>query len=131
MATRATKTYEAMFLLDTSAKPLETLQEDVRQSLSRHGVQILRAEKWVERKLAYPIAQKKRGTYYVVFFEAPPAAIDALNKDVAMRGIFLRVMFLENPRGKDAKVPPPPEEGERIGGPPRFDREFASPGIGH
>ena len=109
------KNYEAMFVLDTGSKPLEAFQEDIKQLIARHGGQILKAEKWTERRLAYPIAGKKRGTYYIVFFEALTSAITALEKEIHLKDQYLRVLFLDNPGGKDARIPTPPEEGDRVG----------------
>lgn len=130
------KNYEAMFVLDTGAKPLEAFQEEIRQLVERHGGKVLKAEKWTERKLVYPIARRKRGTYYIVFFEAPTSAVAPIEKEVGMkREAYLRLLILDNPLGKDAKIPTPPEEGDRVGvfkpdGMFRPDRE-ASAGAAH
>lgn len=128
------KSYEAMFVLDTGSKPLEAFQEEIRQMIERHGGKMQRAEKWTERRLAYPIARRKRGTFYLVFFDAPTAAIAPLEKEVHLKEAYLRLLVLDNPLGKDAKIPPPPEDGDRVGvykpeGGFRPDREAA--GAGH
>ncbi len=125
------KTYEAMFVLDTSTKPLEVLQEEVRQLLERHGGKILKAEKWTERRLAYTIARKKRGTYYLVFFSAPASAIAPLNGEIRMREAILRALILENPAGEKSRIPTPPEEGDRPGAIIRPERDAFPAGIGH
>src|SRR5688500_16124832 len=97
MATKqTTNTYEAMFLLGPigTAEPENSINM-CRGIIERHGGQILVSKKWDERKLAYELNGKKRGTYVVAFFTAPGNAVGAIERDVNLSEHILRVMVLK------------------------------------
>lgn len=121
----ATRTYEAMFVLDSAAKPFEAMAEEARQVLVKNGAEIVRAEKWTERRLAYPIAGRKRGTYYLTFFRASTSAVSAIMRESRLRETILRLLILERDGVETPRVPTPPEEGDRPGAFPRGEREAA------
>jgi ribosomal protein S6 len=88
------KKYEAMFLLDNATATAETSQGVgiVTDLLSKHGANIVKVGVWDERKLAYPIAGQKRGTYVLAHFELEPRSVAQVTHDVNIAENILRAM---------------------------------------
>lgn len=118
--------YEGMFVMDTAAGAQEKLREEILQVLAKSGAEVLKEQKWVERKLAYPIRRKRRGTYFLVFFKAPSGAVTGIEKDCRLKEAILRVLILECPDVEKARIPGPPDEEESY----RHERERFSAGEG-
>ena len=55
-------------------------------------------KKWDDRKLAYEVQGKGRGTYILVYFQCDPARIHAIERDVQLSEQVLRVMILRTDR---------------------------------
>jgi len=88
--------YEGLFLVE-EGKATEAPQEvndHIHGLLDRHGAKVEKFEKWISGRLAYEVDGKKRGTYFIVNFEAEPAQVDALRKDCGLSPIVLRTMIL-------------------------------------
>jgi small subunit ribosomal protein S6 len=119
------KLYEGMFLIDNaevrsdwnSAKALVT------GVLEKHGAAVRTARRWAERRLAYPIEKKKRATYLLTYFEAPPEASDTIRRDLDLSEKVLRYLILsagavpekelELSQAEQAEgftIPPPPDD---------------------
>ena len=97
--------YEGMFLLDhgkVKNEPEKGIAE-VTQVLEKHGAKIAQIGKWDERKLAYEIKRQKRGSYVLVHFEAPAAAIQEMRQDLNLSEIINRDLML---RIEGAEFPP-------------------------
>ena len=90
------RAYEGLFLVE-EGKATEAAQEvndHIHGLLDRHGATVRTFEKWNSGRLAYEVDGKKRGTYFIVQFDAEPAQIDALTKDCELSPIVLRAMVL-------------------------------------
>ncbi|GEM_PF-470978 len=94
-ATR-TRQYEGMFILDANlaGKHWDKARLQLTELLENHGVEIIRMEKWEERKLAYEIKKQKRGVYVLCFFRVPPDTIVRLRRDIKMTEWLLRELIL-------------------------------------
>ncbi len=118
---KANHTYEAMFLVGPAAgAEAENAIKLSRGIVERHGGEILVIKKWDERKLAYELNGQKRGTYILVYFTAPGAAIVAIERDVNLSEDMLRVLVTKADHlSKDEmeKVEPQPIQ-------PREERTF-------
>jgi len=67
---KQTRVYEAMFLVDTrDAAVWDDLTKHIEGILARGGGELVGITRWDERKLAYPVAKHKRGTYVLTFFQ--------------------------------------------------------------
>jgi len=87
--------YEAMFLFDpTFASSFENCENEIRRIMTRAEGEIVFCRKWDERRLAYKIKGRKRGTYVLVYFKAPPGKITALERDAFLSENVLRVLVL-------------------------------------
>ncbi|HMQ17303.1 MAG TPA: 30S ribosomal protein S6, partial [Phycisphaerae bacterium] len=89
------KRYEAMFLFDnTAAYEWPTVEQEVNRLIGRIGAQLLACVKFDERKLAFEIRGRKRGTYVLTYMEAPPDRIGEFERDAHLSESVLRVLVL-------------------------------------
>lgn len=90
------RTYEAMVLLDNREvkKGWQGLKDQVCGLFTKHGAEIKSARRWDERRLAYPIKNQLRGTYLLLYFEAPTASITGIRRDLDYTESVLRHMAL-------------------------------------
>ena len=88
--------YEGMFIVDANlgGKLWDKARDQLKEFLESRGAQILRMEKWEERKLAYEIGKHKRGLYVLVYFEAPTSRMAKIKKDCRLAEWLVRELFL-------------------------------------
>lgn len=97
------KSYEAMFLVDptTTAKDSSKIPDYVRGILDKHNVKILQESKWAERALAYSIKGRRRGNYYLVYFDAPAENILKIKQECELTpGILRSIVLILEPSEK-------------------------------
>ncbi|MFH1422614.1 MAG: 30S ribosomal protein S6 [Planctomycetota bacterium] len=99
--------YEGMFLVDSALvqKDGEQATNIIVSILQKHKCEVLRVEKWNERKLAYVIKKQDRGTYYVIHFNTEPSVISLLRRDCQLSESILRTMITVCPVPLE-KLPP-------------------------
>lgn len=117
--------YEGMFLVDN-----EAVREDwkgVKSALTglveKHGARVETARRWDERRLAYPIAGRLRGTYFLLHFKSDTQAVAGMRRDLELSEIVLRYILKRVealPEGEqelsdaelaaDYVAPPPPTD---------------------
>ena len=120
------KRYEAMLLFDTAAMhDWAAIEEEVRRLCGRIGAELLVCVKFDERKLAYEIARRKRGTYVLAYLDAPPDRLGDLERDIqlseiVLRGLIVRAEKLTDERlaelrahPADTPIAPPAGDGRR------------------
>jgi small subunit ribosomal protein S6 len=89
------KRYEGMFLFDSSAaRDWSAIEHEVRRLCGRIGATLLVCVKFDERKLAYEVRRRKRGTYVLCYFDAPPERIRELERDAQLSELILRLLVL-------------------------------------
>ena len=92
----AKRLYEGMFLVDSALATADwqgTLAT-VENILKRADAEIVSLRKWDERKLAYDIEHKSRGTYILSYFKADTQRISGIEKDVQLSEKIMRVLVL-------------------------------------
>lgn len=96
METIVKKLYEAMFLIDSAeaAADWDGIITAIKNILERSEVEIVSMEKWQERKLAYTIKGKTRGTYILCYFRAGGERIRDIERDVRLSERIMRVLIL-------------------------------------
>lgn len=92
----ARRLYEGMFLVDSA---LATADWDgmlavIENILKRADAEVVAVRKWGERKLAYDIEHKSRGTYILCYFKADGRRIRGIEKDVQLNEKIMRVLIL-------------------------------------
>jgi len=88
--------YEAMFLVDSAEATAkwDDVLAAINTVMERAEASVLSLQKWDERRLAYEIAGRKRGMYILCYFEAVPAKISSIERDVQLSESLLRVLIL-------------------------------------
>ncbi|MHC4456187.1 MAG: 30S ribosomal protein S6 [Planctomycetota bacterium] len=98
--------YEGMFLVDSAiADDSDAVMDTIKNILNRADCQIVSIGKWAERKLAYEINGKSRGTYFLCYFRAGGDRIRDIERDVQLSDKIMRVLILkaEGVEEKDVK----------------------------
>jgi ribosomal protein S6 len=92
-----------MFVMDNrqANRDWEGSLEKLKSMLSKHGAEILRCEKWGERKLAYEMSGRRRGTYVLLYFNATGQAVNQAYRECELSDLMLRALIL-----KIDKMPP-------------------------
>jgi len=88
--------YEAMFLVDSAqaGSDWDGTMAAINRVLERAEVDVVSIRKWADRKLAFEIGRKSRGTYILAFFNADPLKIASIEKDVNLSEQIARVLVL-------------------------------------
>lgn len=95
METTVKKLYEAMFLVDSAQtsdwdRTISTLESVLKKA----DGEIVSMRKWSERKLAYEINGKTRGTYILCYFRGDSKKIREIEKAVQLSDQIMRVLIL-------------------------------------
>lgn len=90
------RVYEALFLVDSAlaAAQWDHVMELVQKTLDRCQARTISIRKWDERKLAYNMHGKSRGTYILAYFECPSAAVGQIERDVNLSEEIIRVLVV-------------------------------------
>ena len=92
----AKRLYEGMFLVDSALATADwegTLGE-IENVLKRAEADVVTIRKWSERKLAYDVDHKSRGTYILSYFNADGRRVAGIEKDVQLSEKIMRVLIL-------------------------------------
>ena len=91
------RVYEAMFLVDSGdAASWDDLVKHLANILTRNGAEIVGITRWDERKLAYTVAKRKRGTYVLAFFDLKNGlAVVEIERDCSLSEKVLRTLLLK------------------------------------
>jgi small subunit ribosomal protein S6 len=119
------RTYEIMYLLDNNVVRAGWKEAKAAATalVEKHGGKVLSARRWEERKLAYSIRQRRRGTYLLAYCELPANGVATLRRELDLTESVLRYLILlvesvppqelELTQAENAAgfiVPPPPPE---------------------
>ncbi|MBL7106941.1 MAG: 30S ribosomal protein S6 [Phycisphaerae bacterium] len=96
METVTKKTYEAMFLVDSvlAGSDWDGVMEAINKILDRAEAEVINIRKWDERRLAYPVEKKTRGTYILCYFRAGGEKVSKIERDVQLSEMIMRVLIL-------------------------------------
>jgi len=94
------KLYEGMFLVDSSqaGTDWDGIIAAIRTILEKAGAEIESIRKWDDRRLAYEIKGKSRGTYILSYFRADGGRIQDIEKSVRLSEKIMRVLILSAER---------------------------------
>ena len=121
MKTIEKKMYEGMFLVDSleATSDWDGITGLIKNIIQRADGEIVTLKKWDDRKLAYDISGKNRGTYILCYFKAPGPRITEIEKDVQLSERIMRALILsaEPMSQADMDRETPLEVAERLGRP--------------
>jgi small subunit ribosomal protein S6 len=96
-----------MFILDSNRYAREgvAVADGVNHLIEKFGGKLLVSRLWDDRRLAYPIGQHKKGTYWLTYFSMESTALPTLTKELRLNDTVLRNLFIKiDPRLVDAMV---------------------------
>ncbi|MFZ0034721.1 MAG: 30S ribosomal protein S6 [Sedimentisphaerales bacterium] len=90
------KLYEAMFLVDSAeaATDWDGVAATIKNILEKAGAEIVSMRKWDERKLAYDIGGKGKGTYILCYFKAEGKRLRDIERDIQLSERIMRALIL-------------------------------------
>ena len=93
----ASRVYEAMFLVDSGdAASWDDMTKHLTGILTRSGAESIGITRWDERKLAYTVEKRKRGTYVLAFFILTKGeAVAEIERDCRLSEKVLRTLILK------------------------------------
>ena len=94
------KLYEGMFLIDSAhaGSDWDGVIASITRILEKVQAEIVSIRKWDDRKLAYAIGGKTRGTYILCYFRADSRKIRVIEKSVQLSEQIMRVLILNAER---------------------------------
>ena len=118
METAVKRLYEGMFLVDsTQASDFDAVVKIIKKLLDRSDAEIVSIRNWAEKRLAYEIDHKSRGTYVLCYFKADAEKIRNIEKDVQLSEQVMRVLILgtetRDKRDVDKDILGPQSESEK------------------
>ncbi len=104
------KLYEAMFLVDSAEATTDWdgVTANIKNILEKAGAEIVSIKKWDDRKLAYTINGKGKGTYILCYFKAEGSKLQDIDRDIHLSERIMRALVLcaENRPTEGVKTSP-------------------------
>ena len=111
------KLYEGMFLIDSTlaGSDWDGVNNTIKTILEKAEAEIVSIRKWDDRRLAYEIKGKGRGTYILCYFRAGGEKIKDIEKAVQLSEQIIRVLILSAERitAEDIEKETPATEAEK------------------
>ncbi|MBN1535110.1 MAG: 30S ribosomal protein S6 [Anaerolineales bacterium] len=87
--------YELIYIIhpDLDENALKEITERVNGWITEGGGQVVKADFWGKRQLAYPIKKHKEGQYVYVHTNMPPALTAVLERNIRLTEPILRFMI--------------------------------------
>ena len=100
------KLYEGMFLVDSSqaGADWDGIMAAIRTILEKAGAEIDSIRKWDDRRLAYEIKGKSRGTYILSYFRVDGERIQDIERSVQLSEKIMRVLILSAERQRPEDI---------------------------
>ena len=136
--------YEHVFIArpEISPQQVDTLVEEITNTVKELGGVTSRTEYWGLRNLTYRIRKNRKGHYTLLNIDAPPAAVKELERTMSINEDIIRFMTVrvdELEEGPSAIMQRSAEKADRPGGdrgdrwgdrPPRRERpRFGEDGV--
>ncbi len=101
-----------MFIIDNTIANADwdAAVKQVSDILESRGVEVIKSEKWEERKFAYKLKGHKRGNYLLIYFKAPPDSVTPIKRDLqlsdnVLRSLIVKIDKIKEPVTKEAQSP--------------------------
>lgn len=93
----ADNVYEGLFIFDSNkfARDHDALPKVVEEMITSEGGEVVVSRLWEERRLAYPINNQRKGTYWLMYFRSDSQKITELNRKCALNESLLRHLVLK------------------------------------
>ncbi|MDA8201280.1 MAG: 30S ribosomal protein S6 [Chloroflexi bacterium] len=108
--------YELMLVLrpDLAEDRVQATLDRITRSISAADGELVKVSPWGRRRLAYQIGAYREGSYYIVLFDAPPAAVEELERGLRITEELLRFLVtrVERPAARRSETETGPSEEE-------------------
>lgn len=96
MTTITKRLYEGLFLVDTALanSDWDAVAGEIKGIIEKRGGEVVSLKKWDERRLAYEIQKKNRGTYIIVYFNCVTSGITQIERDINLSENIVRAMII-------------------------------------
>ena len=93
----ALNVYEGMFILDSNrfGRDPDGVSGQINALIEKHGGEILVSRFWEERRLAYPIKNQKKGTYWLIYLKMDSLKLKAVREQCEINEAIMRYLFLK------------------------------------
>ncbi|MEM9589283.1 MAG: 30S ribosomal protein S6 [Planctomycetota bacterium] len=93
----AKNTYETLFILDSNqyARDPGGVAKQIEQIVSEAGGNVLVNRMWMEQKLAYPIDNHQKGTYWLTYFEMEGPQLPSMARAFKLADPIIREMTIK------------------------------------
>ena len=100
------KLYEGLFLVDSgdAAADWSGVCGGIEKLLKKSGAEVVSLRKWDERRLAYEIRGKSRGTYILAYFNSDPSKVGLIERDVQLSERIIRVLIVRTDKMSAADI---------------------------
>lgn len=107
------KKYETIFIMDPDLEEeqAKSTVEKIKGIITQTGGEVLKAEDWGKRKLAYEVKKKPRGHYILIHFSGLPAVLSELHRNFRVMDVIIKFQSVRlDERQEISSKAPPPEE---------------------
>jgi len=117
--------YECMWVVDANLgrEDYPKAVAGLKELVEKGGGTWVNADKWEERRLAYPIRKKKKGLYIISHFTAPTSNVTRIDRNARISELVVRHMITVDEDGLSTTPPVRTIDDEELGG-------FGGPGGG-
>ena len=111
------RTYETIFIVhpDVVGDALEAVIDKYKKILTDEGANILKADNWGTRTLAYLVKKQSKGCYILVIFDGPPTAIAEFERRMRIDESIIKFQTVLLEEGYKAPVEAAPAEDAEAG----------------
>jgi len=98
--------YETMCIVDSevAGDAYTAVLDKFKGILADQKATLLKVDEWGERRLAYPIRKKDRGTYVLFFFEAEADALNEFERRLRLDESIVRFQTVRYEQGAEPEV---------------------------
>ncbi|MBL9125002.1 MAG: 30S ribosomal protein S6 [Planctomycetaceae bacterium] len=93
----AVNNYECMLILDSNryVRDQAGVSGQIAKFVEKCGGEMLVSRLWEERRLAYPIAGNRKGTYWLSYFKVESTQIPAIERECQLSESILRTLIIK------------------------------------
>lgn len=104
--------YETIFIIKPSLTDEEIAKviEKTKGIIQRGGGEVVVAENWGKKKLAYEVRKEKKGTYIIVHFKGTGATVSELERSYRLDETIIKFITLKIETDKLGKTLPARDE---------------------
>jgi small subunit ribosomal protein S6 len=105
--------YETIFILnpDLDEEQTQSTIEKVKGIITQGNGEILKAEDWGKRKLAYEVKKKDKGHFVLIHFSGPPSLLPELERNFRVMDAVIKYQSIRlDERQASSTESPVPEE---------------------